>query len=143
MKLTRRCLLFAGVSTAAYIGQAFWLHYAQPQLATPLAVAQLQSGTSPWRNMLAWQASHQLPSFVAEGIVLAAALWCFVPPLVTGCCALRIERNARPKMLPGILAMTLVHLPAHAAENARGVRWIDGSPRGMHGAIPSAAIALK
>ena len=108
MKLTRRCLLFAGVSTLAYIGQIFWLHYAQPQIATPLAVAQFQSGASPWRAMLAWQASHQVPSFVAEGIVLAAALWCFVPPLITGWLALRAKRHTLTRMLPAFFAALLL-----------------------------------
>lgn len=108
MKLTRRCLLFAGVSTLAYFGQIFWLHYAQPQIATPLAVAQFQSGASPWRAMLAWQASHQLPSFVAEGIVLGAALWCFVPPLVTGWLALRAKRRTLTRMTPAIFAALLL-----------------------------------
>jgi len=108
MKLTTRCLLFAGVSTLAYAGQVYWLHFVQPQLAAPLAVAQLQTGASSWRAMLAWQATHQLPSFMAEGIVIGTALWCFAPLMVAGIRALRAKRNALPPWLPAFLAALLL-----------------------------------
>ena len=91
-----------------YLGQAYWLHYVQPQLAAPLAVAQLQTGASSWRAMLAWQATHQLPSFMAEGIVLGAALWCFGPLAIAGIRALRAKRTMLPRLLPAFLAALLL-----------------------------------
>jgi hypothetical protein len=80
MKMNTRCLLFAGISTLAYLGQKFWVQFADPQVATPLALAQLESGLDSWRKLATWQAAHQLPSFAAEGIVVLTALLLFGRP---------------------------------------------------------------
>jgi hypothetical protein len=81
MKMKHRCLLFAGISTVAYLGQKIWLQFAEPQLAVPYALAQLESGMDGWRKLSAWQAAHQLPTFAAEGLVVLAALGCFGRPV--------------------------------------------------------------
>ncbi len=81
MKMNTRCLLFAGISTIAYVGQKFWVQFADPQIATPLALAQMESGFDAWRKLATWQAAHQLPSFAAEGIVILTALLLFGRPV--------------------------------------------------------------
>ncbi len=108
MKINTRCLLFAGISTVAYFGQKLWLEYFDPQLATPLALAQMQSGSDAWRKLAAWQAAHQLPAFAAEGIVALTAIACFGTPLWNLGKALLVMAASRGRTRSKLLLTPLV-----------------------------------
>lgn len=75
MRNHHRGLLAAGFVIAASIADTVWLSWAQPKTATQLALAQLNGGAAASREMLAWQATHQWPHFLAQAVIFLAVAW--------------------------------------------------------------------
>lgn len=103
MTTRNRCLLFAGVTLLAYTGQKLWLSYAQPKAAPGFATQQLNGGAEAFRDLLLWQSTHQLPSLLAEAVVLSAALVCFAPLVVRGLRAIPWKRITPKRLLQMIV----------------------------------------
>lgn len=100
MRHHRRGLLAAGFIIAASTADTVWLAWAQPQIATGLALDQVNGGAPAWRELLAWQATHQWPHFVAQAVVAATIAWWIRPIVLTFLRA----KSARKKLLPLLLA---------------------------------------
>ena len=75
MKYTLRGLLAAGLISITSVAQTAWLALAQPYPAARTAIAQVNGGEAEWRDLLAWQAWHQWPSFLAEAIIALTLVW--------------------------------------------------------------------
>ena len=100
MKHHHRGLLSAGIIIAASVADTVWLAWAQPKIATRLALEQVNGGAPAWHELLAWQATHQWPHFVAQVVVAATIAW-WVWPFVV---AFLRAKGARKTLLPLLLA---------------------------------------
>ncbi len=100
MRHHHRGLLSAGIIIAASVADTVWLAWAQPKIATRLALEQVNGGAPEWRELLAWQATHQWPHFVAQVVVAATIAW-WVWPFVV---AFLRAKGARKTLLPLLLA---------------------------------------
>lgn len=100
MRHHHRGLLSAGFIIAASVADTVWLAWAQPQIATHLALEQVNGGAPAWRELLAWQATHQWPHFVAQAVVAATIAWWVRPIVIAFLCA----KSAEKKRLPLLFA---------------------------------------
>ncbi|MCE9609499.1 MAG: hypothetical protein K8R23_04670 [Chthoniobacter sp.] len=109
MNYIQRGLLAAGLITTASVAEIAALTLAQPQPATDLAIAQVNGGNPAWHHLLAWQAVHQWPTFLAEAVTALTFAWWVKPYLLTLFQTWSIGRTRRlPRLLPLVaLAFTL------------------------------------
>ena len=102
MKNIHRSLLAAGLITAASAANTAWLALAQPQPAIRVAIAQVNGGDTPWRDLRAWQAVHQWPTWLAQGVIIVALAWWAKPylsALFRAWSSARVLRRV-PRLLP-------------------------------------------
>ena len=93
MRHHHRGLLAAGFIIAASVADTVWLSWAQPKIASQLALDQLNGGTPAWRELLVWQATHQWPHFLAQAIIAAAIAWWVRPFVVAFLRAKSMKKN--------------------------------------------------
>lgn len=95
MNHIHRGLLAAGFITVAFAANSAWLALAQPQPAARLAIAQVAGGDAASRDLLAWQATHQWPTWLAQGFIAVALGWWLKPYLIAIFRAWRSTRSCR------------------------------------------------
>ncbi len=101
MNNTRRGLLAAGLIVTTSIAESAWWALTQSDRATHLTVAQVNGGEGAWRDLFAWQALHQWPGFLAEGIIALILVWWAAPYVATAVRAMAATRARRiTRVLP-------------------------------------------
>jgi len=107
MNSLRRGLLAAGLITAASLTELAWLALAQPEPAMRNALAQVNGGDAAYRDLLAWQAWHQWPIFLAEATIIATLAWWVAPYVGRLFQALKTDRSHRVTRVLPLVALGL------------------------------------
>jgi len=105
MNNTRRGLLAAGLIVTTSIAEYTWWALTQSDQATHVAVAQVNGGEAAWRDLFAWQALHQWPGFLAEGIIALILVWWAAPYVIA---AFRTLAASRARRITRVLPLVAV-----------------------------------